>query len=385
MLFTVGTAAHLAGSLVLALFFVLLTRQTARGYFRDWTAAWIVQAAALALLLVSEGLGWTASLSAYLFLAASHGVFLCAAAQNESRGMGLRREHAFILLPVALWSGVAPHLLGDTWALQSGLYAILAITHVLAAVLLWPHVRRRGVGLRVVVWSLLALSVLFVQFAAVLFWAARHEHERLLYAELSPFATLVLQMLLGLGMVLATMEEGNRALTLANAKLEEAYERLRALADTDSLTGCFNRRVFRRLVSDLRNGSGPDRGLVLVIDMDGLKMINDNEGHAAGDAAIRRLTDAVRHQIRNDDLFVRWGGDEFVVVLPGVGEHEGPTREQALQKAIGRASCQASIGFAPYGPDTDILAAVDAADQAMYVEKDRRRRDATAAPVAEAQ
>lgn len=376
MLFTVGTAAHLAGSLVLALFFVLLTRQTARGYFRDWTAAWIVQAAALALLLVSEGLGWTASLSAYLFLAASHGVFLCAAAQNESRGMGLRREHTFILLPVALWSGAAPHLLDDTWALQSGLYAILAITYTLAAVLLWPHVRRRGVGLRVVVWSLLALAVLFVQYAAVLFWAARQEHDRLLYAELSPFATLVLQMLLGLGMVLAAMEEGHRALTQANAKLEEAYERLRALADTDTLTGCFNRRVFRRLVSDLRGGSGPDQGLVLVIDMDGLKRINDSEGHAAGDAAIRRLTDAVRHHVRNDDLFVRWGGDEFVVVLPGAGLHEGPLRQQALQKAIERAGCQASIGFAPYGTDTDILAAVDAADLAMYVEKERRRREA---------
>jgi diguanylate cyclase (GGDEF)-like protein len=379
MLATIGTAAHLAGSLVLATFFVLLARQTARGYFRDWTAAWIAQAAALGLLLLSEALGWTASLSAYLFLAASHGVLLCAAAQNESRGLGLRREHSFVLLPVALWSGVAPQLLDDTWALRSGLNAILAITYALAAVLLWPHVRRPGTGMRVVVWSLLALAALFAQYAAVLFWAASHERERLLYAELEPFATLVVQMLLGLGMVLATMEEGQQQLREAKAQVEDRNERLRALADTDTLTGCFNRRVFRRLVSDLRAGDGAaDRGLVLVIDMDGLKRINDEQGHAAGDAAIRRLADAVRDHVRNDDLFVRWGGDEFVVVLPGAGAHEGPGRRSALHEALAAADCRASIGFAPWGPGTDILAAVDAADLAMYAEKDEHRRAAAA-------
>ena len=79
-LFEIATAAQLAGSVVLALFFVLLERHDPRPYLADWMAAWIAQAVALAVFLASLRWGWTISLAAYLFLEAGHGLLLCAAA-----------------------------------------------------------------------------------------------------------------------------------------------------------------------------------------------------------------------------------------------------------------------------------------------------------------
>jgi GGDEF domain-containing protein len=111
-------------------------------------------------------------------------------------------------------------------------------------------------------------------------------------------------------MVLTVMEANQWALSAMNAQLREAEHRLKVLAETDPLTGCFNRRVFRDLVDDLRAHHESPRGVVLMLDMDGLKGINDRHGHAAGDSAIREVAEAIRSRTRTTDLVVRWGGDE---------------------------------------------------------------------------
>ena len=176
------------------------------------------------------------------------------------------------------------------------------------------------------------------------------------------------------GMVLTVMEEGQRALHSINDQLLEAERRLKTLAETDPLTGCFNRRVFRDLVDDLRRGDRPREGTVVMLDMDGLKAINDRDGHAAGDAAIRAMADAIRAKTRNTDLAVRWGGDEFLVVLPGLSEAEGSARRDQIAAAIAAGGLSASTGIAAYGEDVDIMNAVEAADASMYAVKAQRAR-----------
>jgi diguanylate cyclase (GGDEF)-like protein len=169
------------------------------------------------------------------------------------------------------------------------------------------------------------------------------------------------------------MEEGQRAIHSTNDQLREAEHRLKTLAETDPLTGCFNRRVFRDLVDDLRRGDGSREGTVVMLDMDGLKKINDREGHAAGDAAIRAMADAIRAKTRNTDLAVRWGGDEFLVVLPGLSVAEGSARRDQITAGIADVGLSASTGVAAYGDAIDMMDAVETADASMYAVKAQRR------------
>lgn len=97
------------------------------------------------------------------------------------------------------------------------------------------------------------------------------------------------------------------------ASMRRAYLREWYLARTDVLTGTFNRQAFFELGAELCARSG--WRLLVYADLDGLKSINDNRGHAAGDASLRLYAAAVRKAIRRNDLFARVGGDEFLVFV----------------------------------------------------------------------
>jgi diguanylate cyclase (GGDEF)-like protein len=227
-------------------------------------------------------------------------------------------------------------------------------------------------GLRLTTNVLALTGLLELQHAGVFAWASGSESLETAYLEVTPFSLLFLQTLLGLGMVMAVMEATQWALAATNTQLHEAQRRLKTLAETDPLTGCFNRRVFRELVDDLR-AEGAQAGVVVLLDMDGLKAINDRGGHSAGDEAIRAVADAIRSRTRTTDLLVRWGGDEFIVVLPGATAAEGEGRRAQIMAAVAQAGLGASAGLAAYGPDQDIMLAVQEADVAMYRAKGHRR------------
>ena len=367
----IATAAHLAGTVVLALFFVLLERHDPRPYLRDWMAAWIVQGAALAALLLTSRRDWETGLALYLFLETAHGVLLWLAAVGYARGPVSRRWRLWALAGTAVWAGAGPFALAPG-ALYGAQFTVLATASLAAAVVLWPRREPGAMGVRLTSWLLVLLGLVYLADAAVLAWSLRPDGDLHPYVEIAPFNVLLLQTLMAFGMVLTVMEEGQRALHATNDQLVEAEHRLKTLAETDPLTGCFNRRVFRDLVDELRRGDGALEGTVVMLDMDGLKAINDREGHAAGDAAIRAMANAIRARTRNTDLAVRWGGDEFLVVMPGVSHSEGHARRDQITEAIAQSGFSASAGVAGYGDGVDIMAAVDAADAAMYAVKARR-------------
>jgi len=367
-----ATSAHLAGTVVLALFFVLLERHDPRPYLRDWMAAWIVQGVALAALLATSRRDWQTGLALYLFLETAHGALLWLAAVGYARGPVPRQRRLYVIAAATAWAALGPFAL-EPQALHAAQFTVLAVASFAAALVLWPRRDPVAMGVRLTTWLLVLLGVVYVADAAVGAWAIRPGADPHPYVEIAPFNVLLLQTLMAFGMVLTVMEEGQQALNATNDQLVEAERRLKTLAETDPLTGCFNRRVFRDLVDDLRRGDGSGQGTVVMLDMDGLKAINDRAGHAAGDAAIRAIADAIRARTRNTDLAVRWGGDEFLLVLPGLSEAEGSARRDQITGGIAAEGFSASTGVAGYGETVDIMSAVEAADAAMYAVKAERR------------
>src|SRR5665811_1360656 len=119
--------------------------------------------------------------------------------------------------------------------------------------------------------------------------------------------------------VLEKLEEGDRAVVLAALEHAERTEtELRYLADHDSLTGLLDRRRFRaeldQHVSFSARYGGP--GAVMIVDIDGLKAINDSLGHQAGDNLIRQVADVLRERVRGTDIVARLSGDELAILMP---------------------------------------------------------------------
>ena len=140
--------------------------------------------------------------------------------------------------------------------------------------------------------------------------------------------------------------------------------RLELDAMTDPLTGVWNRRALTRdLQRELaRSQRAGTEVTVVIIDLDGLKAINDTQGHVAGDAAIVSLAQAFSSELRATDAIYRMGGDEFIVMLPD-------TQADAIHVLIDRVSPSApafSIGIATAPTDaTTVRALIDAADQRL--------------------
>lgn len=168
---------------------------------------------------------------------------------------------------------------------------------------------------------------------------------------------------------------GGEVLAWRSQALASALERVRTAAVTDSLTGLPDRTVFEQAVAD---AAGTD-AQVLFLDVDDFKAVNDRHGHAAGDAVLVKVADALRRSVREGDLVARVAGDEFGAVLRGpVTPEAGEAVTRRLAEALAAsgpdgAPVRVSVGLA----STDVGSAhevVAAADAAMYREKCERRR-----------
>jgi diguanylate cyclase (GGDEF)-like protein len=151
---------------------------------------------------------------------------------------------------------------------------------------------------------------------------------------------------------------------------------VRALAETDPLTGLANRRGWRGalLREQERLARYGHPASVLVIDLDNLKTINDTQGHACGDAALVALADVLRSVCRPADVIARTGGDEFAVLAVEAGVASGKALATRIRLELHRAGVHASVGVSSRRTGEDLMVTADRADAVMNVAKRRRRR-----------
>jgi diguanylate cyclase (GGDEF)-like protein len=169
------------------------------------------------------------------------------------------------------------------------------------------------------------------------------------------------------------------------AQFADDLRALRKLADTDPLTNLMNRRAFLAVAGDaLALFQRYDRPLaMLVIDIDHFKAVNDRFGHAAGDAAIRRVSELVENTVRVTDKAARFGGEEFVVLLREVDEPNARAFAERVRVVIEQATINyggnaikvtVSIGVAAASAvDRDINDTIERADRGLYMAKNTGR------------
>ena len=162
--------------------------------------------------------------------------------------------------------------------------------------------------------------------------------------------------------------------------LREDYERSISMALTDHLTGCYNRRYLdTHLAGQIGHAVEAHKDLsVLVMDIDHFKQVNDTHGHAAGDEVLKEIAARVSGGLRNTDVLARFGGEEFVAVLPDADGRVALAIGERLRKRVCAEPCQAggqslevaiSIGAAAFGRGDTAQALLDRADAALYQAK----------------
>ena len=164
------------------------------------------------------------------------------------------------------------------------------------------------------------------------------------------------------------------------------FAQMQQQALTDGLTGCYNRRAFEmQLERDLHQATRLRQPLSLImLDFDNFKQVNDQAGHDAGDLALRMFADNVRDELRAVDCAARFGGDEFVIILPQANIEGALLVAERLRKRIeqmdvpgfGRVTCSFGVAtFPDHASSRDTL--IVAADRALYASKNAGRNRVT--------
>jgi diguanylate cyclase len=179
---------------------------------------------------------------------------------------------------------------------------------------------------------------------------------------------------------LHAMREKTQATEAELVRLHRELDRVSAQARHDTLTGALNRQgldeALTREVSGMRRRESPL--CVALLDIDNFKKINDERGHAAGDAALTHLATVARECMRPQDTLARYGGEEFVILLPDTPLDKGVEAMTRLQRELTKrffldgnekVLITFSAGVAQFAPDEAGLEAIQRADRAMYLAK----------------
>ena len=161
----------------------------------------------------------------------------------------------------------------------------------------------------------------------------------------------------------------------AELELIESKERLHQLSKTDELTGLLNRRGWNECFTleekkFLRYGH---QTCVAIIDLDGLKMVNDTQGHDAGDDLIRGAAHVIKEEVREIDNVARTGGDEFAILLTECNESAAHTILKRIENTLLTKDIKASWGVAISDPNSGLHEALAKADKLMYEMKIMRQ------------
>lgn len=396
----IGVIVQLGGELLLVLLFMLLRRYVLRrGYFAAWTAAWASGALAIMALCVRyilmprlgpEPIDDSSVAVRSLYLVYQIGKLTSVALFVSGTAMyvtGLRllgsRKLVFIatlVYAVASLFGSGGNL--NTLVVWQAPVAVVALGACAALLFTLPP-SRRTLGSVAGGGAFAALAALWLLYGIAFGLRASGGPWPAWAAAIVGFNTyfdLLLNIALGFAMVVLLMEDAKREVDDAQAELRVAHDQLRRAALYDPLTDSLNRRAFEQGVGlEMARGTF---GTVVIADLDNLKEVNDAYGHAAGDRLLRQCAELLRATLRPYDKLYRWGGDEFLLVIPSaratdvarrLGDVLGNAEPIMVAKGGATVRLAVSLGTADYTSAESLDEAIQIADQAMYRQKNVRK------------
>ena len=377
---SLGLIIQTIGAGLLALIFLYLSRESGNGLLRAAGTGWLMLCFALLSLFVSGELALPYGSFLYELFKILYFVALVVAADRmEHESSSLGKAFRVALLAGIPLSAALAYFVGSGplfYAIHMGLGACFWF---LIATLIF---RSRFAGLGRQISGSLAVLTLLLQIAYVVFFSmsSMHPGEAHPFLSYTGFYDLFVEMFFGIGLIVWAMEDTERKLTTVHARAIDDTQRSKRRAQIDPLSEAYNRFFLEDIRAALaRETSG---GSIVLIDIDGLKAINDREGHEEGDRAIWTVAQAIKKLIRGDDYLVRWGGDEFLAILPGMDEEAAQKRFYMLPARIDevkqspRTSARAykkflsaSVGITPFSSRVPFDMAIQMADRHMYERK----------------
>ena len=377
------------GALMAAATLGILYLYRGRDFILYWLGSWLMLASALASIsqaYVDERLTRVMIGLAVLLVVWSAGLVLLAVAAFPVHA--LRWNVPLRVAAVsAAWFLAAPFALPLSVVVWSGTAVTLFMLGVGASEYVELARKRRHAGALLVGGGLAVVCAVNTVAAAIVLNVVPGSDLLNRFA----VANVITTILIALGMHVLVFEDMTDELRRTNRDLAAANEEVKRLAITDPLTGCHNRRFFdeieRREMQRHRRYESPLS--VVFVDVNRFKQLNDTLGHDTGDDVLRTIGTMLRRQVRESDYVIRWGGDEFLLLLNcGLAEAERKARElklafdrerltAALPPAVGL-----SIGVAAVSKEADSLReAIRRADALMYRDKGGTA-EAPAAPAA---
>ena len=334
----------------------------------------VVQHAEVVLGMIDAQQSW--ALTAWNLIG-GFGFYLCLRS-----GLNLRwKSGRSLAMPQSAWA-----LVGIVWSYAitgAARGAVILIMILVVVFTMFELTPRRARAVAGAAFAMLALTMVFKSWTDPVRYDPRVETMHGLFAGIVLMASYVLAV--RNGRLRSRLVEQRTSLERQSAALAEALGRIRTLATHDELTGLPNRRAaLEHMQRELAVRVRPEPGMtVALIDIDHFKRINDTHGHAGGDTVLRRFSEEAQSALRGGDVLARWGGEEFLLVMPATGVDQALAALARIRAAILQLTFDEvepgmkltfSAGASECHGAHDLEAAVARADAVMYRAK-RAGRD----------
>jgi diguanylate cyclase (GGDEF)-like protein len=372
-----------ATSLMIAVFFLVLSRSNRREEMRWWTGGWFANVAAMTVTLLfwyeQPGARWHGPLFALYLACKNVYVWMLLRGTLEFQARRPRWIEARTVVPlIVVFSIVAAFTVTTRDRLGFVSQAIIGLVFIAAAWSLW-RAKQPAASWIVIALSGRALLGLAEAGAYGVNLIGLTPDQELASAFLVPANWILAahypldtaaEWLVAMGFLIGVSIRAQQDLQLANAQMLSAQADLRRLADRDPLTSLINRRALPEIFRDVHA-----TGATLVFfDLDGFKEINDKHGHQAGDQCLVRFATALSSSFRPSDVIMRYAGDEFIVIARGttaiaIEERINELRSRLRSQQTGELAIRFSYGVSVLNPGGNPEEALRAADEAMYRSK----------------
>ena len=373
-----STLVQVTSDLIIAVFFVVLARSVGRTELRAWVSGWVANLAALSITIVfwltqpQSPIVFAIISAFYLFAKTLFVVLLVAGTAGFLDRQTLPIPYRMLIIGVAIFSMLSTlvvHSINMLGLIQATTICICLVAGTAFLVAKKPPAYG-WLATGFVVRSALAVAEALAYGSQLSAGdVSRSKAVATFLASHSSFDTGA-EWMIALGCVLTLYRTIQQELTRSNSELRFTQQELQMLLDRDQLTGAFNRRSLPTMLREAQATGAT----ILFFDLDEFKKINDAHGHHVGDECLKRFARALQENFRACDRVIRYAGDEFLVVAPGIEPASAAERVERVRNELRLLASDGprisfAVGLAHLPAHGDPEAALRAADEAMYRNK----------------